>query len=382
MKLAYLSNIAGAGGQLKQSPDHFIVEEVMPDGNVLAIGEAAPPLQSPETKFTHFILQKQEWGTLDALRAIGRQLGCGIKRFSYAGMKDRNALTTQLCGAYNIPPERILSVKVKDITINGAWHASDKVRMGQLSGNRFTIVAEGMRENAEETVNAIASDANKKFPNYFGEQRFGMRGNSHLMGAHIAQGDFEKAAMEYVCGEGDEENESAKSARARLRADLDFATAATYFPQHLRYERLIISHLARIPTDFAGALRTLPRGIMLIFIHALQAHVFNEALSSRISSGEITRDTPTAEMGNLVGYESKPTELESQILESLSLTPENFRLPRMPELGSKGTQRQLLAELKDFSFEEAGGNAGRFRFVLGAGCYATSALREFLDAKN
>jgi len=372
---AYLSNIVGAGGTLKQSPESFVVEELMPDGKVLAIGEQVSFPLSPETKFTHFVLQKREWGTLDALRAIGKQLGCGIKRFSYAGMKDRNALTTQLCGVYSISPERILSVKVKDISINGAWYAEDKVRMGQLGGNRFTIAVEGMKENMGERIASILSDLNKKFPNYFGEQRFGMRGNTHEIGACIAKGDFENAALKYLCDSGNEENEPAKNARARLKAEMDFAEAAKYFPQHLRYERLIISHLAQHPSDFAGALRRLPRGLTLIFIHALQAHIFNAALSERISKKEITRNTPTTEMGNLVGYESKPTGREQELLGSLSLTPENFKLPRMPELGSKGTTRQLLAELKDFSFD------GKFHFTLGPGSYATAAMREFLDAK-
>ncbi len=380
--LSHLSNIVGTGGELKQSPDHFLVEEVMPDGKVLAIGEPVSFPPSPETKFTHFVLQKRNWGTLDALRTIGKQLGCGIKRFSYAGMKDRNALTTQLAGVYAIPPERILSVKVKDISINGAWYASDKVRMGQLSGNRFTITAEGMKENAEATVKAIAGDLNFRFPNYFGEQRFGMRGNTHEIGACIAKGDFENAALKYLCDSGTEENESSKNARARLKADLNFAEAAKYFPQHLRYERLIIDHLSRTPTDFAGALRELPRGLTLIFIHALQAHIFNAALSGRIAKKEITRDTQTTETGNLVGYETKPTEPEAKLLDSLALTPENFKLPRMPELSSKGTTRQLLVELNGFSFEQATATSGKFAFSLGAGCYATTAMREFLDEKK
>jgi tRNA pseudouridine13 synthase len=376
--LAYLSNIGGLGGELKQSAESFIVEEVMPDGTLLELDKpVSMPAPAEQQKFTHFVLQKRNWGTLDALRMIGKQLNCGIKRFSYAGMKDRNALTTQLAGIYAIPPERVLSVKIKDISINGAWPAEDKVRMGQLGGNRFTIAVEGMKENSEATVAAIAQDINFRFPNYFGEQRFGMRGNTHEVGAFIAKGDFKGAVLAYLCDSGTEENESSKTARARLKAEMNFAEAAKYFPQHLRYERLMIDHLSRTPTDFAGALRKLPRGLTLIFIHALQAHIFNTALSERISQKEITRDTPATEMGNLVGYESKPTETEKALLEEMSLQPVDFKLPRMPELGSKGTQRQLLAELQDFSF-----SGNNFRFTLGPGSYATTAMREFLDEKK
>ena len=142
-----------------------------------------------------------------------------------------------------------------------------------------------------------------------------------------------------------------------------------------------MAHLAQQPKDFANALRRLPRGLSLLFVHAFQAHLFNLVLSERISAGEVGADTPASETGNLVGYDTKPNEREREVLEGLSIEPEQFRLKGMPELGSKGSRRPLLAELKDFSFtQEEGG--GRFRFALGAGSYATMALREFIDQRR
>src|SRR3989338_9932290 len=143
--LSYLSNIKGVGGSLKASPEHFVVEEITEGGEVLEGGKKIERQVAAGAKekfdFTHFVLQKRGWDTTGELRAIGRQLGCGIKRFSYAGMKDRQALTTQLCGVYGFAPERVMGVRVKDIEILGAWAAVDKVRMGGLAGNRFTVVA-------------------------------------------------------------------------------------------------------------------------------------------------------------------------------------------------------------------------------------------------
>ncbi|VVB98170.1 putative tRNA pseudouridine synthase D [uncultured archaeon] len=280
--------------------------------------------------------------------------------------------------------------------------------MGSLEGNRFTIAVEGVSDGAEETVRKILEDVNGRFPNYFGEQRFGMRGNSAEIGRCIARRDFEAAAMEYLTGTGQkrgdeeregargggggaEENEGARKARKRLAEEKDFAAAYNYFPQHLKYERMLLEHLARIPTDFAGALRRLPRGILLLFVHALQSRIFNLVLSERIGAGEVNARTPLDETANLIGYESVPTEPEARALEVLEVSPEDFRLKGMPELSSKGTKRQLLAELKEFSFACEAGNAGengkenargKFRFTLGAGSYATMALREFMDGQR
>jgi len=371
-QLAYLSSISGAGGSLKASPERFVVEEITSDGTVLETGkkieragealeagnaigrQAAGGAGAPDTKFTHFVLQKRSWDTHGALRAIGRQLGCGIKRFSYAGMKDRQALTTQLCGVYGFAPERVLAVRVKDVEILGAWAAADKVRMGELAGNRFTVVVEGIGEGAEQKVGEIFSDLHGRVPNYFGAQRFGMRGNSQKVGECILRGEFEGAVNEYLTGSGEEsteENPEAREARRRLAEEKDFAQARNYFPHHLKYELMMLEHLARTPTDFAGAIRRLPRGIMLLFVHALQSHMFNRMLSKRIAAGEVSAETPTLEMGNLIGYESAPSEQEKAVLEELRIEPEAFRLKHMPELGSKGTERQLLAELQGFSFE-------------------------------
>jgi tRNA pseudouridine13 synthase len=392
--LSYLSNIVGVGGSLKASPEHFVVEEIASDGTVLEAGKRVElKLKTENTadaKFTHFVLQKRSWDTHGALRAIGRQLGCGIKRFSYAGMKDRQALTTQLCGVYGFTPERVMGVRVKDIEILGAWGAADKVRMGELAGNRFTVVVEGVEENAAERVGEICSSLNLRVPNYFGEQRFGMRGNSQKVGECILRADFEGAVNEYLTGEGEkseEENPEARGARRKLAEEKKFAEALKYFPLHLKYERMMLEHLARTPTDFAGALRRLPRGIMLLFVHAFQSHIFNRVLSERILAGEVNAKTPLEETGNLVGADTVPTERERKVLEELRIEPENFRLKHMPELGSKGTERQLLAELRDFSFEglerkEGEGKAGRFRFTLGPGSYATAVLREFVDLKS
>ncbi|MDO8339672.1 MAG: tRNA pseudouridine(13) synthase TruD [Candidatus Burarchaeum sp.] len=442
-QLSYLSSISGVGGSLKASPERFVVEEIASDGTVLEVGRKIEKLNGgagsteagnasgrqaaggeeagnasgmqaegragapQDTKFTHFVLQKRSWDTHGALRAIGRQLGCGIKRFSYAGMKDRQALTTQLCGVYGFAPERVMGVRVKDVEILGVWAAADKVRMGELAGNRFTVVVEGMSEGAEQKVKEIFSDLHGRVPNYFGGQRFGMRGNSHKLGECILHGDFEGAVNEYLTGTSEtsaEENAEARAARERLSNEKDFAAARQYFPHHLKYELMMLEHLARAPTDFAGAIRRLPRGIMLLFVHALQSHIFNRVLSGKIAAGEVNAETSTSEMGNLIGYETVPTERERKVLEELRIEPENFRLKHMPELGSKGTERQLLVELQGFSFEvlerptfrfrrkgapfceaesgQEGQEAGRFRFALGPGSYATMALREFVDLKN
>jgi len=381
--LAYLSNIRGVGGELKVSPESFIVEELAEGAGLLELDKKVEGKEDAggEGSFTHFVLQKKGWGTLDALRAIGKALGCGIRRFSYAGMKDRRALTTQLAGVFKIEPERVLGVRLPGISINGAWKAGDKVRMGSLKGNRFAIVLEGMEEGAEEKVASILADVGSRVPNYFGEQRFGIRGNNQVVGEHMVRGNLKGAVMEYLTGVGQSERVEAQGARKRLAEEKDVKAALGYFPKHLKYERTLLAQLEKNPQDYAGALRRFPRGLSLLFVHAIQSHLFNHVLNERIKSKEVTRETGLDETGNLIGYESKLTEHEERVLEKFTIKPEEFRMKGMPELGSKGTSRTVLAELQGFSFKQEG-EKGRFRFTLNSGSYATSALREFTDVEK
>jgi tRNA pseudouridine13 synthase len=154
----------------------------------------------------------------------------------------------------------------------------------------------------------------------------------------------------------------------------------------------MLAHLASRPEDFTGALRRLPRNILLLFIHAFQSHMFNLLLSARIAEGALGLekgeyycgeafgfpDISKAEAegwitAKLVGYDTPVNAREQALFDSLGISRDAFRMKQMPEIASKGTHRALLAPMKDFNFQ-----ADTFRFSLPAGSYATVALREFM----
>jgi len=393
--LSYLSKIPGIGGTIKSTADDFIVEEILQDGTVLEINKKLE-LPSEGGQFTHFILQKKDWSTSSAFYEIAKRLGVGQKRLSFAGTKDKTAISTQRASAFNIPKEHLLNLKIKDIQINGAWSGKDKVRLGQLLGNRFLIRARGKSENSKSVVNKIALEIDSKFPNYFGEQRFGStRKNTHLIGLQLLKERYDKAVNIFLCDTRGEENQQAREARKDLEETGDYKQALRNFPKYLRLERKVVAYLEKYPGNYANALRRLPRPILLLFVHAIQSHIFNQLLSQRISEKNLelekgeyycgdTLGFPDLKkteaegwiVGKIIGYMTQTNEREDSMLEKLELRKEQFKLPSMPEISSKGTYRTLLAPLKDFSFDN------EFGFSLPAGSYATVALREFLDEKR
>jgi tRNA pseudouridine13 synthase len=388
----YLSSSEGIGGDIKRSPEDFAVEEIMPDGTILELYKI---MERPDSgsKYTHFVLQKKDYSTASALKRIAKALRIGQKRFSYAGTKDKVAVTTQRVSVFGVPKEKITSLALMDLQANGAWGAKEKVSLGELLGNRFRILWNGEDDSADEKVFETLEELGGKFPNYFGPQRFGStRQNTHRIGELILRKRFQEAAMHFLAEAGEEEHQGAREARSNLLESGDFSAALKVFPKHLKLERTMLAYLSENPSDYIGAFRRLPRYTLLLFVHAFQSFLFNEVLSERIKDGMIRKEDgefycfsnsygfpdiekPGTEWlcGKLLGYNSSPNEREKALLEKHEISLDAFKVEEMPEISSKGGFRPLISPFREFQFKE-----NTFRFSLPAGSYATSALREFM----
>ncbi len=389
-------------GKIKQRPEDFIVEEIAKNGFVLKrdarVGCSDVNMQESESgKFAVFVLQKQDWNTIQALEALAKKAGRGIRSVSFAGTKDRSSVSTQLCSIFGTTADRISSTHVKGITINGAWQSDTGIGIGELLGNRFTVTIRDTDASAER-INGIAKGLGGLFPNYFGKQRFGYRGNNAEIGVYIIKGDFERAAIAFLTDTTDERNLDSIEARERLAKELDFGSALGYFPPYLKYERKLLEYLAKYPTDYANALRRLPRQLSLMFVHSVEDMIFNKVVAERADDAEIRagdlfcdadaygfpdmatvrKATGQAEkgflVGNIIGYESiELSEAEMRILEGMSLTKEMFRINSMPELSCKGNYRVVFAPFVGFSVSDT-----VLSFSLPSGSYATVLLDEFM----
>lgn len=402
-----LSRASRFRGKIKQRPEDFIVEEIAKNGFTLKKDAKVSCSdvnmhESKSGKFTVFVMQKQDWNTIQALKTLARKAGRGMRSTSFAGTKDRASASTQLCSIFGATAERISSTHVKDIKINGAWQSDVGIEMGELLGNRFTVTVRDTDATAER-INEIAKGLDGLFPNYFGEQRFGYRANNADIGLHIMRGDFERAVIAFLTDTTNERNLDSIEARERLAKELDFGPALGYFPSYLKYERTLLEYLAKYPTDYANALRRLPRQLSLMFVHSVEDLIFNKVVDGRVGDVGIKAgdlfcdadaygfpDVSTARraqepaekgflVGNIIGYDSKElNETETHILEGMSLTKEMFKINSMPELGCKGNHRAMFAPFVGFSGSVSGSDA-LLSFSLPSGSYATVLLDEFVQ---
>ncbi len=398
-------------GMVKSEPEDFVVEEITTGGITLEISRTYTPemlgvaTSGEASRFTMFVLQKRDWNTAQALHAVAKRVGRGIRSTAFAGTKDRNAVTTQLCSIFGAQPGAVMSVRVKDLSINGAWASDAAVEMGSLSGNRFTVRVKGA--TGADSLDDALSVLNGRFPNYFGPQRFGVRGNNAEIGTLMLKQDFEGAVRAYLTSTDNETNADAVGARKRLAEEWDFAAALRYFPRYLKYELQVMEYLSRFPGNYANALRKLPRSIVLMFVHAVEAEIFNTELEQRIRAGSAAPvagdlvcgagalgfpDYGNARryahgdasdgfvIGTVVGYDTAPNQLERELMEGMGLTIDMFKVKGMPELNARGAQRVMFAPYVGMEHSE-GQDSLSMRFSLPSGSYATSFLSEVVEEK-
>lgn len=161
--LAYAYSQPGCSGLLKQQNADFRVDEVMP----VAL--------SGEGEHLWLKIEKDGSNTDWVAQQLARQLGIRPMQVSYAGLKDRHAITTQwfsiqLPGQPDPAPEQLLNEEFR--VLESVRH-DRKLKRGALSGNVFSIKLRQLQGDRDALLSRLEQVKQKGVPNYFGEQRFG-----------------------------------------------------------------------------------------------------------------------------------------------------------------------------------------------------------------
>jgi len=294
----YASDSDGTGGTLRESPEDFRVREI----------EAfdTQPADAPTGDYPWLVVRAtlRRWDTNDFARELANAVGMSRERVTWAGTKDRHAVTTQLFAVRDLDADQLPEIRDADVEIVG--RAGRGLAFGDLAGNAFEIVvrepdapeqAESVREDLAEfaggtTGGSRASPAHSNrgasrpaVPNYFGQQRFGSkRPVTHEVGLAILRDDWEGAAMAYLGDPSEHEPEDSQRAREYVEDTRDWAGALEEFPQRLRYERTMLHELAD-GGSFRDAVETFPSNLRRLFVNAAQSYAFNRILSERMERG-------------------------------------------------------------------------------------------------
>ena len=154
---------APVSGRIRCVPEDFIVEE-LPGFEASGEGE-------------HLLLtvRKRGMNTVFCAERIARWAGIDVRDVSYAGMKDRHAVTTQRFSV-RLPkktaPDTALLDDAECQVLEAQWH-NRKLARGALAGNRFILTLREIQDERDVLESALQILRTQGVPNYFGEQRFG-----------------------------------------------------------------------------------------------------------------------------------------------------------------------------------------------------------------
>jgi len=419
----YYTRPAGIGGKLRRIPEDFRVIE-----------RFSYPPKKDQGRFTIAEVSSVNWETHTLVGELATRLHVSEQRIEFAGTKDKRAVTTQLMSFFNIPVEKLQNVRLKDVQISNVYTADQPVRIGDLAGNTFDILIRMLDKTVtEHEIDSLISPIQtlKGFPNYYGIQRFGIiRPITHLVGRAIINGDFEQAVMTYIANPMPEEPGEIKTLRQHLASTHDFSAALEQYPNSLNFEKMMLRTLVKNPKDFIGALQALPKNLLMLFISAYQAFLFNKILSERIRQ-DISLDSAMlgdrvfpvrnsivdAETiipvqpsnidkvnqqlqkkravltGALFGSDTPIADgimgdIEQQVYDNEKITPRDFIIADIPFLSSSGARRALLAFVDPITWTltsddlQKGKQALRLQFFLQKGCYATCLLRELMKSPD
>jgi tRNA pseudouridine13 synthase len=321
-----------AKGLIRQRMEDFIVDEI---SSIEFTGEG-------EHVCLH--IRKRGLNTEDIARQLARLAGVKSRDVSFAGMKDRHAVTTQWFSVYlptTVEPDWQLldsdEVQVLEVVRNAR-----KLRRGTLAGNRFRISVREFDVDAVLLDARLQRIAEQGVPNYFGSQRFG-RAGSNL-----------EHALEMFAG---------RRVRREQRSHYLSAARSMLFNKVLS-ERVRAGNWNRL-LDGEVCMLAGSRGFFT-------TDAVDAELDQRLLGNDIHPSGPLWGKGELAS-QNRAYELETQALDGFSEWCEGLE-----KAGLKMERRSLRLIVEDLQWQYADKTLV-LSFSLPAGCFATAVLREIVE---
>ena len=365
-------------GYLRLMPQDFIVEEIDAQKNIHT-ADTAPPAGGAvgEGQTTYADLVKIGVSALDAKARLAHLVGVSEHDIGFAGLKDRAALTSQRISIQNLKhPDILGAINEDNFFVKNIRRGKAVVAPGDLWGNRFTIVvrlampqAPSAVSDARRTMDEINESG---FWNFFYLQRFGTpRLISHRLGRLLARGEYELTVKTFLTHTSPRELPYFMEIRRKLLPIWGdwkaICKEIDAFPYHFHLERSLVRHLADHPTDFSGALATIPDQVTL-WLYAYDSSLFNRALSALIKTETVPMALPLASSFSPRDWEPYQEYLHE---DGVSLPLHAWRDFPFVRVASRMWPTLQLVELHDVVFHD---RFAVFSFSLPKGAYATSYL--------
>lgn len=402
-RLPYLTpDIAPIHAAIKRRYEDFRVEEI--------------PAYAPCGEGTHcyFKIEKTGLATMRAVHDIARALGVAARDIGVAGLKDARGITVQTLSLEHCDAKRIQNLDIPRIKILDVSHHGNKLKIGHLHGNRFVLRLRDVEADRLDDLQAACETLTKRgVPNYFGQQRFGHRGDTWQIGRAVLRGDA-KEVIDLMLGRPTEFDTGPVKHARHLYQLGKYGEAVKTWPYGFRDNRKLARQMERYAGKHNKAYRTIDTRMLKFFVNAYQSHLFNLVLARRINeidqvrlgdlaykhdSGSVFRVedvdaeniraaageiSPTGPLygGRMTRTDGVPCEIEDDVLHDELVSVEDFN--KLKRMKIHGSRRPLRFFPRDLAIDKGTDEFGFFvelRFSLSSGCYATMLLREICKSE-
>ena len=421
MKISTLDKVTGmytflfpeerSGGIIRSSPEDFIVEEILSNGLY-----ASYPPKFPEIKkgrYSLYLLERRDIDLFICLNQIANHFSISRDKISFAGIKDKRAVSRQFISIKYGPKRNIERENFKLLYLT---RFNRKLSPRYLVGNRFTVRIRNCDiSQGKKLIEKIRKDG---FPNFFGYQRFGaFRPINHWVGYYLIKRKFGKATLLLIGYPGLGDSEELKKAKEKFLSGGTWSELLGLLPKSFHIEHFLLRQLQHnVPPE--RAILKLPFRILRIFMSAFSSYVFNLMLSGMLyekRSHQTWSDllflSPLDKWGNIIDasvpYNEDILRSLSQDLQNdhvdlvlpvfgylFSETPLNhifstiFNIPlkafyfkEFPVISYPGSWRRCYIKPYNLSyrFDE---HSLILKFFLPRGVFATSLLREVMKPQD
>ena len=323
-----------ASGSIRHCPEDFRVTE--------RLG------QEPDGDGEHLWLwvEKRERNTVDVARDLAAQAAVHPRSVSFAGLKDRNALTSQYFSIH-LPGQADpdwSAWAIPGVLIHSALRSSRKIRRGRLKGNAFELTVRELKGERAAIEDRLAWIAAHGVPNGFGEQRFG---GNNLARAHALF--------------------AGKLRRKPSRAKRGFYLSAA---RSLIFNRVLAERIRQ------GSWNRLLHGDVAMLDGS---HSFFTADPDDTDQQQRCKALDLHPTGPMVGLGESPVSGEVAALEAAVAAEEPELVLGLERFQLEHQRRALRMAVRDLSWEFPDRDTLRLSFTLGQGSYATAVLRELIE---
>ncbi|MGH9921146.1 MAG: tRNA pseudouridine(13) synthase TruD [Nitrososphaerales archaeon] len=400
----YSTKIVGIVGRIRQSPDQFVVEEIIDSSFDVSTNS------DNEHLYPLYQLKKDGIDSTHAVKEAETATGLKLK---VVGLKDARAVTTQYASVSAKQRNAKNKLVTEHCTLDLVGYTSKPIAKGRLVGNRFTIKINDFSGNVEQSVAELQEYIDKNLvANFFGYQRFGSsRPVTHLVGRQIVKRNFREAVNLFLCYSNENESEHNKEIREKCNDAANFEQLLKVMPNKMDLERVMIEELVK-SNDPIKAIRMLPITIRRLLVQAYQSYIFNRTLSIAIKEGcEIASpkqndicfsfmhndinmigmnrfdgDTKNLQLPGipLAGYafrdDNRFSAIVKKVMEEESVSMKDFYIKELQEVSVEGGFRQASILCREFSYSL--NDSLETKFVLNKGSYATILLRELMKPSD